>query len=213
MRIVAPPGVFRPRSDSMMLAERVQAEVLPDSGVLDLCTGSGAVAVAAALGGAREVTAVDVSRRAVLAARMNAALNGVRLRALRGDLFAPVAGRHFDLIASNPPYLPGGEIPSRGPSRAWEGGAGGRALIDRIIAAAPRHLRPGGSLFMIHSEVCGIEETLAAMAAAGLEAEVADSYRGPPGPLLAAREPLLPSEEIALVRAVPMLKPQLSGTR
>ena len=52
------------------------------------------------------VTAVDISRRAVLTARLNARLNGVRVRALRGDLLAPVAGEGFDLIVSNPPYVP-----------------------------------------------------------------------------------------------------------
>ena len=104
-----------------MLAERVQEEVIPGFSVLDLCAGSGAVAVAAALAGAGEVTAVDVSRRSALAVRLNAALNGVRVRALQGDLFEPVAGRRFDLIVSNPPYLPGA-LPERGAARAWEGG-------------------------------------------------------------------------------------------
>ena len=160
-----------------MLAERVQEEVIPGSTVLDLCTGSGAVAIAAALAGAGEVTAVDVSRRSALAVRLNAALNGVRVRALQGDLFGPVAGRRFDLIVSNPPYLPG-ELPERGASRAWEGGADGRAFIDRIIAGAPDHLRPGGSLLLIHSSVCGTDRTLAALSAAGLEAEVIGAPNG-----------------------------------
>jgi release factor glutamine methyltransferase len=212
MRIVAPPGVFRPRSDSWMLAEHVQAEVLPGSRVLDLCTGSGAVAIAAALGGAGEVTAVDVSRRSVLTVRLNAVLNRVRVRALRGDLFEAVGDERFDIVTANPPYLPGDDVPSRGPSRAWEGGAGGRELIDRIVATAPDHLRPGGSLLMIHSEVCGIDATLAALSGAGLDGAVAATYSGPPGPLLAAREPLLEKEEIALLRGFRMLKPQLSGS-
>jgi release factor glutamine methyltransferase len=190
-----------------MLAEIVQEEVLPGSAVLDLCTGSGAVAVAAALGGARDVTAIDVSRRAQMTVRVNAALNGVEVRALRGDLFAPVAGRRFDVIASNPPYLPsaredGGELPPRGPSRAWEGGDDGRAFIDRIVAAAPEHLRPGGSLWMIHSSICGTERTLAAFAAAGLEPEIARRHIGPPGPLLAARVPHLTEEELVVIRGL-----------
>jgi release factor glutamine methyltransferase len=196
-----------------MLAEHVQAEVLPGSRVLDLCTGSGAVAIAAALGGAERVTAVDVSRRSVLTVRLNAALNRVRVRAVRGDLFDAIGHERFDLIVSNPPYLPGDDLPSRGPSRAWEGGAGGRELIDRIVAAAPEHLRPGGSLVMIHSEVCGIDETVAALSGAGLDGTVVKSHAGPPGPLLAARDPLLEKEEIALLRGVRMLKPQLSGSQ
>lgn len=201
-----------------MLAEMVQGDVLPGSSVLDLCTGSGVVAVAAALGGAGEVTAVDVSRRAAHTVRLNAALNGVRVRALRGDLLGPVAGRRFDLIAANPPYLPSapsahGRLPDGGPARAWEGGADGRAFIDRIIAAAPGHLRPGGALLLIHSSVCEPAATLTRLAEAGLDAEVVARHHGPPGPLLAARHPGLAEEEIVLVRAVHMLKPQLSGIR
>lgn len=217
MRIVTPPGVFRPRSDTWMLAEIVQERVLPGTSVLDLCTGSGALAVAAALGGARDVTAVDISRRSALAVRMNAALNRVRVRALRGDLFAPVAGRRFDRIVTNPPYLPspetaGDALPDRGPSRAWEGGAGGRAFIDRIVEAAPRHLRPGGELLMVHSSVCGTEDTISALARAGLEPEVVECRAGPPGPLLAARAPELTDEELVAIRGARMLKPVLSGS-
>jgi release factor glutamine methyltransferase len=217
MRIVAPPGVFRPRSDSWMLAEIVQEEVLPGSSVLDLCTGSGAVAIAAALGGAGDVTAIDVSRRSQLTVRLNAALNGTQVRTLRGDLFAPVAGRRFDVIATNPPYLPSapendGELPARGPSRAWEGGDDGRAFVDRIVAEAPAHLRPGGSLWMVHSSVCGTERTLEAMAAAGLDPEIVHRHTGPPGPLLAARAPGLDEEELVVIRALAMLKSRLPGT-
>ena len=193
-----------------MLAERVQEEVIPGSTVLDLCTGSGAVAIAAALAGAGEVTAVDVSRRSALAVRLNAALNGVRVRALQGDLFGPVAGRRFDLIVSNPPYLPG-ELPERGASRAWEAGVDGREFIDRIIATAPDHLRPGGSLLVIHSSVCGTDRTFSALSAVGLEAEVIERRTGAPGPLLAAREPQLAEEDIVLIRAADMLKTPLSG--
>jgi release factor glutamine methyltransferase len=205
MRIVAPPGVFRPRSDSWMLAEIVQERVLPGSAVLDLCTGSGAVAIAAALGGARDVTAIDVSRRSQVAARLNAALNGVRVNALRGDLYEPVKGRRFDVIATNPPYLPsapgeGGELPNRGPSRAWEGGGDGRAFIDRIVAGAPAHLRPGGSIWMVHSSVCGTDRTLAALAEAGLDPEVVHRHTGPPGPLLTERAPHLTEEELVVIR-------------
>jgi release factor glutamine methyltransferase len=205
MRIVTPPGVFRPRSDTWMLAAIVQSEVLPGTSVLDLCTGSGAIAIAAALGGAGDVTAVDVSRRSAFAVRINAALNRVPVRALRGDLFAPVAGRRFDRIVANPPYLPaaaGDAVPERGPARAWEGGAGGRAFIDRIVEAAPRHLRPGGELLMVHSSVCGTEDTISALARAGLEPDVVERRTGPPGPLLAARAPDLACEELIAIRAL-----------
>jgi release factor glutamine methyltransferase len=105
MRIVAPPGVFRPISDTWMLARALRRELRPGASVLDLCTGSGAVAISAARAGAH-ATAIDLSRRAVLAARLNARLNGVSLRVLRGSLFEPVGDERFDFIVSNPPYVP-----------------------------------------------------------------------------------------------------------
>jgi SAM-dependent methyltransferase len=91
MRILAPPGVFRPRSDTWLLADHLRRDPLLHEGrVLDLCAGSGALAVVARLGGAASATAVDVSRRAVFAARLNGLLNGVRVRARRGDLLSAV---------------------------------------------------------------------------------------------------------------------------
>src|SRR3954463_3557897 len=88
MRLVTLPGVFTPLSDSWMLARALCGHVRPGQSVLDLCTGSGAIAVAAARCGAGPVPAGDVSRRSVLTVRINPRLNGVRVRALRGDLFA-----------------------------------------------------------------------------------------------------------------------------
>jgi release factor glutamine methyltransferase len=189
MRIMAPPGVFEPRSDAWLLAAALREEGLaPGATVLDLCTGSGVVAVAAARLGLR-VTAVDVSRRAVLAARVNARLNGVRVRARRGDLFAAVPGERFDAVVANPPYLPGGpeELPERGEQRAWEGGRDGRRLLDRILAGAPTALAPDGVLLVVHSSLCGERETLTRLNEAELEARVAARRRGPLGPLLRER--------------------------
>lgn len=189
MRLVVMPGVFRPRSDSWMLARRLRDEIEPGASVADVCTGSGVLAVSAAMAGAGEVTAVDVSRRAALTARLNARLNGVSVRALRGDLLEPLAGRSFDLIVSNPPYVPAenDELPTGGPQRAWDAGRDGRALLDRICGQAPEHLRPGGTLLIVHSSVCGEDRTVEMLAERGLAAEVASRERGPLGPLLRDR--------------------------
>jgi release factor glutamine methyltransferase len=194
VRFLALPGVFRPISDTWMLAQSLVGEpALRGGDVLDLCTGSGALAVVAASHGARRVTAVDASRRAVLSARLHAALNRVSVRARRGDLFAAVRDERFDVIVSNPPYVPSpsDELPRAGLERAWEAGRDGRAVLDRICAEAPRHLRPGGALLLIHSSVCGEEATLGALAATGLRAETVARRRGPLGPLLSARAPEL----------------------
>lgn len=201
MRLITLPGVFRPRSDSRLLARVLCAQdELRGADVLELGTGGGAIAIAAALGGARSVTVVDVSRRALLVAGCNARVNGVRLRRRRGDLFAPVAGERFDVVVSNPPYLPGGALPRRGAARAWEGGVDGRALIERISARAAEHLRPGGVVLLVHSSVNGLRPTLDAFARGGLRADVAARASGPPGPLLAARLPRLREEELLVVR-------------
>jgi release factor glutamine methyltransferase len=216
VRLFTPPGVFRPRPDSWMLARALRAEALPPAArVLDVCTGSGLLAVTAALCGAR-ATAVDVSRRAVACAALNARLNGVHVRALRGDLLAPVRGERFDAIVSNPPYLPAeGDAdapPAAGASRAWDAGRDGRALLDRLCAQAPDHLVPGGLLLVVHSSLCGTDATLDAVRAAGLTAEVAQRHHGPLGPLLRARAPALEArgllapgqrdEDVVVVRGV-----------
>jgi release factor glutamine methyltransferase len=196
-RLVTLPGVFSPISDSRFLADVLRAQTLPPKArALDLCTGSGILALTAALRGAREVTAVDVSRRAVMTVRLNARLNGVRVRAVRGDLFGPVAGQRFDAITSNPPYVPGedDDLPRSGPARAWEGGRDGRLLLDRIIAGAGEHLRPGGFVLLTHSSVLGTDRTLAGLEHAGLEAEVVASRRGPLGPLMSGRVQALETE-------------------
>jgi release factor glutamine methyltransferase len=202
------PGVFRPISDSWLLADALDREPLPAGArVLDLCSGSGAVAVRAALGGPREVTAVDVSRRAVLTIRLNAALNGVRVRARRGDLLGAVAGERFDAIVSNPPYVPAptDELPARGPERAWDAGRDGRALLDRICAGVPDHLRPGGAVLLVHSSLLGYEPTAEALRAGGLDVDVAVRERGPLGPLMRARRdagliPPVDEEDVLVVR-------------
>ncbi len=152
MRLLTAPGVFAPRSDSWLLAEHARRRVRAGATVLDPFTGSGVLAIAAAAGGAGEVTAIDISRRAVACAWLNARLNGVAVQARRGDMFSPVAGRRFDLIVANPPYLP--TIDERDPSgaaRAWDAGRDGRALLDRLCDRAAEHLEPGGELLLVHS--------------------------------------------------------------
>ena len=213
MRLLPLPGVFRPHSDSWMLARHLAAEPLRSGdSVLDLCTGSGVLALSAARRGAGRVVAVDVSRRAIAATRINAALNGVTVQALRGNLFEPVGGERFQLIASNPPYLPSvdGEPPGRGPARAWEAGADGRHFLDKICAEAADHLLPGGALLLVHSSVCGEQRTLEALSTEGLEPRVIERQRGRLGPRLEARQATLAErgllldgeEEMVVIRAV-----------
>jgi release factor glutamine methyltransferase len=191
MRWIPVPGVFRPRSDTWLLAAAARSEPLPGGRILELCAGPALAGIAAARAHGARLTTVDVSRRAAFSATLNGRLNGVRVRALRGDLFAPVAGERFDLIIANPPYLPGAEPPPRGAARAWEAGDDGRVVIDRICEGAPAHLAHGGVLLMVHSEVCDPEATLGRLRASGLSAEVATRQHGRLGPLLRARRDTL----------------------
>jgi release factor glutamine methyltransferase len=182
---VAPPGVYRPRSDTAFLAANLP-EISVGGTVLDLCTGTGALALEAARRGLR-VTAVDAGRRAVAAARLNARLNRLPLRVLRGDLFGPVGRERFDLVLANPPYLPT-PPPARARrlrrrSRAWDAGPDGRDVLARICAGCADHLRPGGRLVLVQSSLAGVEATLAALARAGLEARVAAERAGRLGPI------------------------------
>ena len=190
MRLVIPPGVFHPPSDARLLAGAL-GEHAPGADVLDVCTGSGILAVAAGLAGARAVTAVDVSRRAVATAILNGALNGVRVRGRRGDLLTAVRGERFDVIVSNPPYLPAVTDSPRGLERATEAGPDGRRFVDRLIDAAPEHLRPGGLLLVVHSSVNGVDRSLEQLETVGLAPDLVATHRGPLGPILRARAPLL----------------------
>jgi release factor glutamine methyltransferase len=185
MRGLVLPGVFRPRSDTWLLAAAAQTQ--PAGRILELCAGPGFAGLHTAIATRGALTTVDVSRRAVWNVRLNARLNRVPVRALRGDLFAAVGGERFDLIIANPPYVPGPPPPTRGEARAWDAGGDGRAILDRICAEAPAHLRPGGTLLVVHSEVCGEQATLDAFEAGGLEADVLARERGPLGPLLRGR--------------------------
>jgi release factor glutamine methyltransferase len=223
MKIFTLPGVFQPRSDTWMLVDAVRATTLsPRARVLDLCTGSGAVAVAAALRGARSVTAIDVHRRSAWTVRMNARVNGARVRGLHGDLFAPVAGERFDLITANPPYVPAPpEIaPERG-DRAWNAGHDGRAVIDRLIEELPAHLRSDGVVLLVQSSVTGTAETLDRLRDAGLEPDIVLRRRGPLGPILTSRAGYLagrgllpgalPEEEVVVIRGTRRTRARSSG--
>ncbi|MCU1497909.1 MAG: methylase [Acidimicrobiales bacterium] len=210
MDLMTLPGVFRPISDSWQLADALRRELIgPGARVLDLCTGSGVLAITAAEMGA-DATAVDVSRRALATVRINARRHGVPVRVRRGRSFEPVAGERFDVIVSNPPYVPSTreELPTRGPQRAWEAGRSGRLVLDAICDEAPEHLVPGGAILMVHSDLIGDQETVERLRRAGLvDAAVVERHRGPLGPLMRQQQAAgnipagVTEEDVVIIRA------------
>jgi release factor glutamine methyltransferase len=147
------PGVFVPRPQTDGLARRAVALLPADGIAVDLCTGSGAVA--AVLGSARPratVIATDVDPAAVACAQRNG------VEALLGDLDEPLSlalrGR-VDVVTAVAPYVPSEELRllprdvlAHEPRRALDGGVRGTAVLERAAGAAPRWLRPGGSVLL-----------------------------------------------------------------
>ena len=155
-------SVLVPRPDTETVIEVVRS-ARPDRAracrVLDLCTGSGVIAVSLAKEyPAARVVATELSPAAAAIARRNAARNQVadRVDVREGDLFAPVAGEQFDLITANPPYIASAVIATlssevRGePALALDGGPDGLRFYDRICGEARAYLAPGGALVVEH---------------------------------------------------------------
>lgn len=159
--------VLIPRPETELLVEAALHALPKDapSRALDVCTGSGCIAISlAAERPQASVTATDLSPGACALAQENAEALGVgsRLTLLQGDLFAPLPpDARFALVVSNPPYIASGEIPGlsaevrREPHLALDGGRDGLDLIRRVIQGARRHLEPGGLLAMEIGETQG----------------------------------------------------------
>lgn len=171
-----------PRPETELLVELV-LDRLPRTEprrVLDLGTGTGAIALAVASERPlADVTAVDASEAALAVARDNAAGAGLALRLLAGDWFTTVAGERFDVVASNPPYIADGDPHlEQGdlrfePRSALASGADGLDAIRVIARDAPAHLVPGGWLLVEHGHEQG-EAVRGLFAAAGLQSVVTE---------------------------------------
>ncbi|EPH42949.1 hypothetical protein STRAU_3988 [Streptomyces aurantiacus JA 4570] len=206
------PGVYAPQADTSLLARALHREGVSGLDVLDVGTGSGALALYAAHLGAH-VTALDVSRRAVWSTRLNARRARQQVTAVRGDLAKALAHRRFDLVVSNPPYVPAPDPapPARGAARAWDAGRDGRLVLDRLCDAAPALLHPHGVMLLVHSALSGTDRTLTRLEKAGLRAQVADRALVPYGPVLRGRldwlrergliDPESAEEELVVIRA------------
>ncbi|MER6105436.1 HemK2/MTQ2 family protein methyltransferase [Streptomyces sp. NPDC001832] len=187
--LVRLPGVYAPQRDTQLLMAALNREnIRPGTAVLDIGTGSGALAIRAAqLGG--KVTAVDITHRAVATARLNAILHLRRITVHHSDLTSSVRAHSYDLLLCNPPYVPApdADTPRYGASRAWNAGTDGRAVVDRVCESAPAVLRPRGVLLMVHSGLCDVDTTLKRLNRVGLDATVSNRVHIPFGPVLLSR--------------------------
>src|SRR6201994_711909 len=158
-RVIVPRSFIGELLDSHFAGEDGHDASLmdPDSveSVLDLCAGSGCLAILAARHFPNAtVDAVDISKDALAVAARNVAEHGLedRVALHRGDLFAPLAGKRYDLIISNPPYVDAegmAALPPEcraEPKLAFDGGADGLDIIRRILDEAGGHLTPGGGV-------------------------------------------------------------------
>ena len=158
LRYRVDPAVLIPRQDTETLVEAALIDLRARSGepaVLDLCTGSGCVGLSiASLAPNARMTLSDLSPEALEVARGNMRALSVKAELRQGDLFAAVGRDRFDVIVSNPPYIPRRELDGLQrevrfePRMALDGGEDGLDFYRRIAAEAPDHLNPGGSLYL-----------------------------------------------------------------
>ena len=148
------PRALIPRNDTEALCEEALRHIHPGDRVLDLCTGTGALAIAMKkLCPTAQVTATDISGDALCLARENAKALNAAVRFVQGDLLAPIAGERFHVIVSNPPYIPEGlrgrlqEEVNKEPALALFAGEDGLDFYRRIAREAPMHL-------FLHGRLC-----------------------------------------------------------
>lgn len=147
--------VLCPRQDTEVLVERVLEKITEGAKVLDLCTGSGCIAISIAKLSGASVTATDISEKALAVAEKNARENGIGVHFYKGDLYQALSTEEkYDIIVSNPPYIKTdvietleAEVKDYEPRIALDGTADGLAFYRRIIAGAGDYLNPGGQIF------------------------------------------------------------------
>lgn len=168
------PQVLIPRQDTETLVEQVLADLFPekrtasDSGrlrLLDLCTGSGCIAISlGVLGNFGEITGADISREALKVAEKNRRhllpdcvleKKKMAFRLIESDVFGGLSGEIFDVIVSNPPYIPSGvieglepEVRDHEPRIALDGDADGLKFYRKVAEESGRFLSPGGRLYL-----------------------------------------------------------------
>jgi release factor glutamine methyltransferase len=212
-------SVYQPQYDSRLLVDTMKwTGIVAGKRVLDLCTGSGFVAIAAAEMGCASVTAFDICPHAVRCSRDNAVDAGVDVDVREGSWTGAFDCAPFDVVVSNPPYVPTPPIddtgliaPGAGPSWSFNAGPDGRLVLDPLCESATNLLCHGGSLLLVQSAFAGVQQSLDGLRSTGLDARVVASQWVPFGPVLSARARWLENtgrlrrgcreEELVVIRA------------
>jgi release factor glutamine methyltransferase len=214
-------GVYPPQHDSFLLIDTLErAQLAQGRRVLDLCTGSGVVAIAAAALGAASVTAFDICPRAARCSRGNAirAGVGVDVDVREGSWLGAMDLAPFEVVVANPPYVPTPPVPDHrvislaaGPPWAWDAGIDGRIVLDPLCRSASSLLDDSGSMLLVQSALSGVEKSMNTLRSTGLDVEVIASQWVPFGPVLSARAGWLEAtgriqkncrtEELVVIRA------------
>lgn len=186
-------GVYAPQDDSKLLIETLDRTGLAAGRrLLDLCTGSGVAAIAAAEFGAADITAVDICPRAVRCSRHNARDAHVAVTVRKRPWQWALECAPFEVVVANPPYVPtpAGATALRsaaGPAGTWNGGVDGRAVLNPLCESAPRLLVNGGSMLLVHSALANPHRSLTTLRSTGLVAGVIAVQWVVFGPVLSQR--------------------------
>ena len=152
-KIKVNPNVLIPRPETEELCYNALKEINSDSKVLDMCTGSGAIAITVAKESNCDMTAVDVSNQALEVAKENAIMNDAKINFIQSDLYEKVNGK-FDYILSNPPYIKASDMLTlqeevkKEPSLALNGGEDGLDFYRILAQESYKYLQPNGKVFM-----------------------------------------------------------------
>ncbi|OEC85936.1 MULTISPECIES: HemK2/MTQ2 family protein methyltransferase [Methanobacterium] len=170
-------NVYEPAEDTFLLAENLDIQRRDE--VLEIGAGTGLITVVAAQK-SKKVTATDINEDAVKCALKNTITNrtyNVELKT--GNLFEPVEDEKFDLILFNTPYLPTDEDEKFDEeiNAAWDGGADGRATIDKFLNEVKDHLNEGGRVQLVQSSLSNNEKTIQKLEELGFEAGITASEK------------------------------------
>ncbi len=179
LKLEVPKGVYYPSEDSLFLCDWLIKNRPKFQRAIDVGCGCGLIAILLAKLSRKKVEAIDVSELAVEATRQNAKRNRVRVRTYLSDLLSNAKGS-YDLIVSNPPYLPQSPEDRLLPKEVRAMWCGGKEFIERLLREGSEKLRPKGSIAFVYSSLSLKRKNIEELAAKfGLKAKVVNCMKLP----------------------------------